>query len=569
MLEILNIELNKIFQILNYDKKFAVFQYSDRPTLSDFQSNCAMPLAKILHFTPFEIASNITEELKKISYFSVVSIDGPGFINVTLKDNFIIDYLNKIVGDEKLGYRNNDKKRVITLDYGSPNVAKELHVGHLRSIIIGESLKRIFTFNGDKVIGDDHLGDWGTNMGMVIEGIRNKYPDIKVFEENFNGDRIDDLDLRPSDLLDLYQYSNKRAKDDNVFFQQVQDTTKLLQDGYKPYRVLWKYFWDISIKDINEVYAMFDTIHDIIQGESYYHEEIGDMIKELEGNGKLVESEGAKVIDITDTGMPPLLVVKSNGSYMYQSTDLATCRLHRRVNNPDLMLYVVDFRQSLHFKQLFESAKRCGYLDDSHTAEHISYGTMNGKDGKPFKTKSGDLVKLRDLVNDMISVIKQKSSIDDEKVIRSIAIACLKFADLVNYRESSYVFDIDSFTNYEGKTGAYILYSLVRINSILEKLSVKEGALTIIKTKEERDLLFELLKFIDTIKISILKRAPHFLAEYVYNIAKKFNSFYVTSPISTEQDIDYKKSKIAILNIVKKHIKTCLELLAINEVNKM
>ncbi|MDR3289959.1 MAG: arginine--tRNA ligase, partial [Rickettsiales bacterium] len=553
MLELLNVELEKIFVDLNYEKKIATFQYSDRPDISDFQTNSAMPLAKILKKSPQEIAKTITAELEKLPYFDKVSIDGPGFVNVVVKNEYIIK-------SENFEYKSPNKKRIIVMDYGSPNVAKELHIGHLRSVIIGESLKRIFTFMGDKVIGDDHLGDWGTNMGMVIEGIRNKFPHAKCFQENFNDDKITDLDLKPADLLALYQYSNSQAKEDKAFFQQVQDTTKLLQDGFKPYRVLWKYFWDISVVDINDVYATLGTIHDVIQGESFYHEEIGDMIKELEANGNLVESEGAKVIDITDTGMPPLLVVKSNGAYLYQSTDLATLRWHKRNNKPDLTVYAVDFRQSLHFKQLIESAKRCGYLDDKHTAEHVSYGTINGKDGKPFKTRSGDIMKLRDLIDDTIDAVKEKSTIKDDDTILNIAIACLKFADLINYRESSYIFDMEQFTNFEGKTGAYILYSLVRINSILSKLDDKKGDLKVIKTKEEKDLLIELTKFGTIIAQAEQKRAPHYIAEFVYNVAKKFSGFYANSPVNTETDLEYKKSKIAIILLTKKYIEICLDL---------
>ncbi|GMO56022.1 MAG: arginine--tRNA ligase [Rickettsiales bacterium] len=566
MLKILNKELKKIFEKLNFNQEFAFFVYSNRPDISDFQTNCAMPLAKSEKKSPIEIAEIIVSELKELPCFDSVSINAPGFINVKVKNDFIIDFLNTA---KNYGYENNDKQKVIVIDYGSPNVAKELHIGHLRSAAIGECIKQMLLFNGDKVIGDNHLGDWGTNMGMVIEGIRHKYPQAKCFQEGFNDDKITDMDLKPEELLELYQYSNVRAKDDKAFFQQVQDTTKELQDGNKAYRVLWKYFWDISVADGNDVYATLNTKHDVIQGESFYHEEIGEMVDELTKKGILVESEGAKVVDITDTGMPPLLVVKSNGAYLYQSTDLATLRLHRRVNNPDINMYVVDFRQSLHFKQLFESGKRCGYLDNEHTAEHIVYGTINGKDGKPFKTRSGGVVKLRDVINDTIEAVKQKSSIKDIDTITNIAIACLKFADLLNYRESDYIFDIEQFTNFEGKTGAYLLYTLVRIKSIFEKLDDQVGKLTIIKTKEERDLILELTKFGSVFKQALDKRAPHYIVEYVYNIAKNFSTFYSSSPIATETEPEYKASKIAILNFTKQYILICFKLLAINEVEKM
>jgi arginyl-tRNA synthetase len=550
MLVEINKCLNDIFENFLYDKKYAYFQYSDRPDLSDFQTNCSMPLAKLLKKNPLEIANKIVEELKKINCISKVAVDGPGFINVSIKDEFLLKF-------SSFHFSFPNQKKIIVLDYSSVNVAKEMHVGHLRSTIIGESLKRIFRYAGDEVIGDNHLGDWGTNMGMVIEAIKTKYG------------KMTDLKLTAPELLELYRYSNNRSKDDKEYYEEVKKDTNKLQNKEKEYYELWKYFWEVSIDDMKEIYKMLDVEFELWNGESIYHDLCGEMIEELDKNGLAKMSEGAKIIDLNEFDLPPFILVKSDGSFLYSTTDLATCKYRKEKFDPDLELYVVDYRQSLHFKQLFESAKKCGYLTDKNKAEHISYGTMNGKDGKPFKTRSGDTMNLRDLIDETVAIIQKKSTVKDRETIERIAIACLKFADLLNFRESSYVFDLEQFTNYEGKTGAYILYSLVRINSILNGIEKKETKITTIKTAEERDLLLELTRFSEIFKMTYHKRAPHFLAEYTYNIAKKFNSFYTTSPINTEKDEEYKNTKISILYLTKEYLELCLHLLSIKSVVKM
>lgn len=569
ILEILNNELTKIFDKLGYDKKYAFFQYSDRPDLSDFQTNCAMPLCKILRKSPIDVAKTIIPELQATKLFKDVSVAGAGFINVIIDNNILLNNLNETIGKNNCNYKNKNPQKMVIIDFSSPNVAKEMHVGHLRSTVIGESLRRIFLFAGDKVISDNHLGDWGTPMGMVIEGIRIKYPNAECFKDGFDKDEITDLHLEPAELLGIYKASSAKNKEDETFAEKVRQTTKMLQDGYKPYRTLWKYFWNVSINDMKDIYKILDTHFDLWNGESSVHDVIRKMIADLESKKIITISQGAKVIELTNTDMPPVLIEKSDGAVMYASSDLATILDRREKYNPDLMLYVVDYRQGLYFKQVFEAAKRIGYLDDKHTAEHIAFGTMNGKDGKPFKTRSGDVVKLRDLINEMIEVIEKKSTIKDKEIIEKIAVACLKFADLINYRETSYIFDMEQFTNFEGKTGAYILYSLVRINSILKDNKIDNLKITEIKTKEEKDLLLELTRFSQTIQASYDKRSPNFLAEYVYGLARKFSSFYSACPINNEKDENYKNSKLAILKLTKQYIEVCLNLLGIGSVERM
>lgn len=565
----LNKKLVEIFEKLGFDKKYAFFQYSDRPDLSDFQTNCAMPLSKTLKKSPREVAELIVPELEKTDLFEKITIDGPGFINATILDKELFNNINLTIDDNKLGFEPNQKPKKVLIDYGGYNVAKELHVGHLRSTVIGESIRKIYIFAGDNVIGDVHLGDWGLNMGMTIEGIRLKYPNAECFKGEFNKNKIDDLKLTSKDLLEVYKLANTKAKEDEEFANKVAETVKMLQDGYSPYRTLWKYFLKISVDDIKEIADILNTHYDLWNGESDVHELIGKMVKELSNKKLLIESQGAKIIDLSELDIPPVIVVKSNGAFMYPSTDLATILDRKNKYNPDLTLYVVDYRQSLYFKQVFEGAKKVGYLDENHTAEHLPFGTMNGKDGKPFKTRSGDTVKLRDLINETTEIISEKSTIKDKDIIQKIAVASLKFADLINFRESSYIFDMEQFTNYEGKTGAYVLYSLVRINSILASNKKFDYKITEIRTKEERDLLVELSKFSTVFKGSYDKKAPNFLAEYVYMLAKKFSSFYSTCQINNEADENYKKSKLSLIYVTKQYIEICLDLLGISAVDKM
>jgi arginyl-tRNA synthetase len=563
MLKLLNKRLEDIFDDLNFDKRFAFFNYSNRKDLGDLQVNASMPIAKILHKDPKEIGQQILDKLQNINYFfEKISIDGPGFINITLKNDFILN------STFDYDYKTPNPRNVL-IEYSSPNVAKEMHVGHLKNAILGGSLERIYKFAGDKVITDSHLGDWGTNMGMVIEAIKVKYPHIKCFQENFNDEKIDDLNLTPTDLLQLYQFANGKAKEDKDFFARVLENTRLLQLKYKPYFVLWEYFSDVSIRDMKEVNEMLNISFDTLLGESFYEDICIEIVDELRKNGKAIISKELLVIDLDEFDMPPFILTKSNGSFLYSTTDLATVKYRIENYNSDLTLYVVDFRQSLHFKQLFTAAKKIGYITDKNVFEHVGYGTINGKDNRPFKTRSGDNVKLRDLIEDTIGAVMKKTTIDDKNIIQKIAIACLKFADLINFRESSYIFDMEQFTNFEGKTGAYILYSIVRINSILSSHKELPTNIEIIKTKEERELLIEFLKFKEIFKLSYDKRAPHFIAEYTYNLAKIFNTFYAVSHVNNETDEHYKKSKLALLNITKKYLETCLYLLNIETVEKM
>ncbi len=566
----LNKELKLCFRDLNLNEDFAFFQYSNRPDLSDFQTNCAMPLAKILHQNPRDIASKILEYFKDKSFVESISIDGPGFINLTVKNDILLSYINACITDDKLGYSRQKGKRKVIIDFAAPNVAKEMHVGHLRSTVIGESLRRIYSFCGDEVISDMHQGDWGSNMGVVIESIRLKYPNLKCFKPGFDENLIDDLQLSASELTDIYRLGAAKAKEDPDFFKKTREATKLLQDGYKPYRVLWEYFSEVSLDDIRDICCgIFSSHFDLFNGESSVHYLIQPMIDDLVSQGYIVESDGAKVIDLSEDNLLPLIVQKSDGAFLYATTDMASLLFRTTEYKPDLILYVVDGRQSEYFRQILAAGKKVGYLNDHTKAIHCAFGTMNGKDGKPYKTRSGDIVRLRYLVDETISKVSEKSKVKDKECIKNIAVACIKFADLINYRELDYIFDLERFTSFDGKTGAYILYNLVRINSILESYDSFDYMVTQINNKAERNLVFNLMRFVEVVENSYVKQSPNFIADYAYSLAKDFSSFYTICNINNEKDPVYKKSKLSLLFLTKRSIETCLYLLGIKPVDRM
>ncbi|MDR1494581.1 MAG: arginine--tRNA ligase [Rickettsiales bacterium] len=572
MVDLLNEELRKVFSVLGYEVDLAMFQHSDRPDIGDFQTNSAMALAKKFKRSPREVAETIVGELRESELFRNISIDGPGFINVSLRDEVLLKLANGTLGDPSCGFQSNSPGKTVVIDFGGYNIAKEPHVGHLRSTVIGESIRRIYEFCGDRVISDVHQGDWGTNMGMVIQGIKLKYPNLKCFTAGFDSDKIDDLETNAEELTEIYRMATARAKEDPDFEAEVHRATKMLQDGFKPYRILWEHFNRISIGNLKELAVdVFGAHFDLWNGESSVHELIVQMIRNLTLNGIITVSNGARIIDLSslDPDIPPVIIEKSDGAVMYASSDIATILDRLQKFNPSLILYVVDARQALHFKQVFLACGKIGLLNERHVAEHCPFGTMNGADGKPFKTRSGDTVKLRDLVNETQTRIREKTSQGSEEDVKNIAIACLKFADLINYRESNYVFDFDQFTNYEGKTGAYILYSLVRISSILDNYNMTDYAIDRIGGEEERSLLLEFTKFTTVIKQAQARKAPNVVAEYVYRMAKKFNGFYANCSINNEADEGYRKSKISLLKLTAQYIKKCLDLLGIETVNRM
>ncbi|MDR2760638.1 MAG: arginine--tRNA ligase [Rickettsiales bacterium] len=568
----LNQELQKIFDKLNYNsRELAYFLYSNRPDLGDFQTNCAMSLGKQLKTSPLGIARIIGEELKKSDKISLVSADGPGFINIKISERHLLNYLNKIMNSPKCGLEHGGEKKTVVADYGGFNIAKELHVGHLRPAVIGDSIRRIYEFAGDRVIGDVHLGDWGLNMGMTIQGIKLKYPGLKCFQNGFDGEKIDDLNITSADLTELYKLANAKAKEDKAFMDEVRLATKRLQDGFKPHRALWKYFKEICVKDLQELVCDTLDIHfDLWNGESDSGDTITQIIRNLMRTGQIIISDGAKIIDLAEYGLPPLIMEKSDGAALYASSDVATVLDRVQKYNPDLILYVMDFRQELHIKQVFAACEKINILNrEKNKLLFCPFGTVNGEDGKPYKTRSGENVKLRSLVEEVTEKIAQKTAAGDESALKNIAGACIKFADLINHRESSYILNTEQFTNYDGKTGAYLLYGIVRINSILQNQEIFDYNITEVRAPEERDLMVELSKFNLYFEMAYDKQSPNIIAEYVFELIKKFSAFYAKCPINSEKDLAYRRSKISLLTLTKKIAETCLYLLGIKTVERM
>jgi arginyl-tRNA synthetase len=408
-------------------------------------------------------------------------------------------------------------------------------------------------------------------MGYAIQGIKLKYPHLKCFQNGFNDDKIDDLNITATGLTECYRLANTKAKEEESFMELIRLTTKKLQDGFKPYRVLWQHFMSVSIDDLKELNCgVLDARFDLWNGESSAHEIIVQMIRNLMRTNQITISDGAKIIDLGEYDLPPLIIEKSDGAVMYTSSDVATALERAQKYNPDLIIYVVDYRQSLHFQQVFATCKKINILNnEKNKLVHCAFGTMNGRDGKPYKTRSGEVVKLRFLIEEAIEKIREKSPLKDPDVLKNIAVACIKFADLINYRESNYVFDLDQFTNYEGKTGAYLLYGVVRINSILNNQEKFDYKITEIRTKEEKDLLITFTKFSIVFDMAYNRLAPNVIAEYVFDLVKKFSVFYTKCPINSEGDLEYKKSKISLLYMTKKITELCLYLLGIRVLEKM
>jgi arginyl-tRNA synthetase len=543
---------------------------SDRPDLSDFQSNIAMRLAKVQKRNPIDVASDFKKVLLEIGIFSEITIDGPGFLNFKMSDSFILEH----------AMDSNDKTADIPLtliiDYGGPNVAKPLHVGHLRSAIIGEALKRIARHLGHNVISDIHLGDWGTPMGMLIAELRERHPEWPYFKDDFTdtGDDISPIDV--DTLNSLYPVAASHFKEDPTFAQKSREATAHLQSGHTGYRALWRHFIDLSISSIKEDFSALEVDFDLWLGESDADPYIEQMITDLVERGIARESNGALVIDVKQEGdkveIHPLIIRKSDGAATYATTDLATIFQRQSEYAPDKILYVVDKRQGLHFKQVFRAAAQAGYIENIKNLEHLGFGTMNAEDGKPFKTRDGGVMRLRDL----ISMAKDASysecgySTDANDKIRNmverIAISAVKFGDLVNPRTSDYIFNPLEFSKFEGRTGPYIQYAAVRAKSILNKTENMHFDLQTVPSEllpSERALALTLMMFNDTVELSFERRMPHEVSLYAFELAQRFNTFYASAPIVVETDEDKKSLRISLTQKTVATLQKCFDLLAI------
>jgi arginyl-tRNA synthetase len=556
---------------------------SDRPDLADFQSNGALAAAKAAKSNPREIAGRVAERLKADARLSAVEIAGPGFINLTVSDATLTARAREIAADGRLGAEHVQTPRRVVVDYAGPNVAKPMHVGHIRASIIGEAIKRLYRFRGDQVWGDAHFGDWGFQMGLLIVAVGDEQPDSPFLAEG-DGPFPDQSPVTLEDLERLYPLAAGQAKTDLAYRDSARRATAELQSGRPGYRALWRHFVQVSRFALEREFHALGVDFDLWKGESDADPLIPDMINDLDAKGLLVADQGARIVRIAREGdkreLPPLLVVSSEGSSMYGTTDLATIVDRRQSQDPDLILYVVDQRQADHFEQVFRAAYLAGYAPEG-SLEHIGFGTMNGADGKPFKTREGGVLKLNDLIQMATEKARDRLREADlgaelepetfEDTAHKVAVAALKFADLSNFRGTSYVFDLDRFTSFEGKTGPYLLYQAVRIKSLVRKasdLGIAAGEITVAEPAE-RDLVLTLDAFDHAVTEAYDRRAPNLIAEHAYRLAQSFSKFYAACPILVAATDDLKASRLAVARTALAQLERALDLLGIETPDRM
>ncbi len=546
-------KVSQAYHLCGFSDAQTLVRLSDRPDISDFQSNGALTLAKTLKQNPRAIAQQIADILVQDLFFEKISVDGPGFINMTISKQALTENANVILNTPTLGYERLDEPKTVVVDYGGPNVAKALHVGHLRPAVIGESVKRIHIFAGDKTIGDVHLGDWGLPMGLLITEIREKQPDLPYFDDSFTGEYPKEPPFTVKDLETMYPIASQKSKTDAEYLATAKENTRLLQNGHRGFRALWQHFIDTSIAEIRKLYDPMDIQFDLWRGESHVHDRLQEMIVRLQKEGLIVPDSGAEVIHLpkssTGNDLPPLIMVKSDGAVMYGATDLAT--IEERVDefNPDSILYVVDARQGLHFEQVFAGAEKIG-LTKKVKLQHLGFGTINGKDNKPFKTRDGGVMTLKMLIEIATNSALAKmnagemgrglSETEKTEISSVVGVSALKFADLMNERMKNYIFDEDKLTSTEGKTGPYVLYALVRMKSVLEKMGATREITDLdkmtITESAERQLLLRLYQMPESLQTAYDNNAPHVICDYLYKLAQDFNVFYHDCPIKDAEE---------------------------------
>lgn len=577
-------QLNKIvadaFGACGFDRKYGIVERSNRPDLGQFQCNGALAAAKQYKKNPRQIAQQVVDKLTTSDIFHDLSLAGPGFMNITVTDEFLADYVDHMAKDERLGCEKIAEPGTALVDYGGANIAKPLHVGHLRAAIIGESLKRLTRFLGYKVLGDVHLGDWGLQMGMVIAEIERRQPDLPYFDAGYTGPYPAEPPITISDLEEIYPAMSERAKEDPALMESIRQITYELQQGRVGYRALWQHIFEVSIADLKEDYGKLNIEFDLWLGESNTQDRIPALIKRLQEQGIAYESQGALIIDVTEPEdkkeMPPLILVKSDGAILYGTTDLATIEQRVRDYNPELILYVVDKRQSDHFRQVFRGAYKSGIAQPPLQLEHIGFGTMNGKDGKPFKTRSGGVMKLKDLLHMVtekaaermqeVELAKDYEEMERAEIARVVGIATLKFADLMNHYATDYIFDLERFSSFDGRTGPYLLYTAVRIKSILRKAqerSIVPGTLLAPKSDVEREVFLKLVELPTMLKVAFEKRAPNYLCDYAYTLASLFTRFYHDHHILREEDQSRQASWLQLAQISLTTLEFVLDFLGI------
>jgi len=569
--------LSKAFEEAGYDASLGGVTVSNRPDLCQYQCNGALSAAKMYKKNPAMIAKEVIDRLEGNPIFGTVEFAPPGFINLKLSDGFFVDELTAMNSDNGLCLPRVDEPKTIVLDYGGPNVAKPLHVGHLRTAIIGESLSRLARLLGNKVITDVHLGDWGLQMGMIITGLEERRPDLPYFDENFTGEYPKEAPVSIDDLNHIYPEASARAKADEEFMARCQRATNELQNGRRGYLALWNHFIDVSVSDLKASYATLNVGFDYWYGESDAYPYVAGVIDDLKKRGLSHESDGAVVVDIAEESdnepMPPILVEKSDGSSLYATTDIATIVQRMKDFKPDEIWYVVDKRQSLHFKQVFRCVRKAGYVNADTKLIHIANGTMNGKDGKPYKTREGGVMRLSDLIGTATDAAKAKivetgivAGEDVETISRQVGISALKLGDLSNHYSKDYIFDMDRFLATEGRTGPYLLYTTVRFNSILRRAQesgIHPGPVLAPASEAERDLALKLFGVGDSLVYALAEHAPSVVCDTLFDIAAAASRFYNENRILTCPDEARRASWLTLMSVTSRMLTALLDVIAV------
>ena len=592
ILDLITDEVTKAFTECGYDAKYAKVTLSNRPDLCEYQCNGAMAAAKEYKKAPFMIADEVVEKLAANPIFAMAESVKPGFLNLKIDEAYLADYVAKMQEDEgRFGCEKTEAPKTIMIDYGGPNVAKPLHVGHLRSAIIGESVKRIGKFMGHNVIGDVHLGDWGLQMGLIITELKLRRPELVYFDDAYTREYPEEAPFTISELEEIYPTASKKSKEDEAYKEAAMQATFELQHGKRGYQALLKHILNVSVTDLKRNYANLNVSFELWKGESDAQPYIPDMVQKMKDDGFAYISDGALVVDVkedTDTKeIPPCMILKSDGASLYNTTDLATMVWRMKDYNPDEIIYVVDKRQELYFTQVFRCARKTGIVKPETELKFLGFGTMNGKDGRPFKTRDGGVMRLEHLISgineEMLAKIQENqktkenlgiSTEEAENTAKMVALAAIKYGDLSNQASKDYIFDIDRFTSFEGNTGPYILYTIVRIKSILNKYHGlgKDDSGAVIgaaHSKSEKDLMLELSKFNAVMESAFEETAPHKICSYIYDLANAFNSFYHETKIMSEEDETVQKSYIRLLELTKSVLETSIDLLGFSAPERM
>ena len=591
LIDLITEQVTNAFTGQGYDAKYGKVTLSNRPDLCEYQCNGAMAAAKEYKCAPFMISDKIAQALAENELFESVESVKPGFINMKVSPAYLAKYVSDMKADEgRFGCDKAAHPKTIIVDYGGANVAKPLHVGHLRSAVIGESIKRIGKFMGHHMIGDVHLGDWGLQMGLIIVELKERKPDLVYYDESYTGEYPKEAPFTISELEDIYPTASKKSKEDEAFREAAMEATSQLQAGRRGYRALLAHILDVSVTDLKKNYDNLNVSFELWKGESDAQPYIPDMVQMMKDKGFAYMSEGALVVDVkedTDTKeIPPCIILKSDGASLYSTTDLATIVMRMQDYNPDAIIYLTDQRQSMHFVQVFRCARKTGLVGPDVELTHIGFGTMNGKDGEPFKTRDGGVMRLEYLLDEineeMLKKItenqKEKENLDiseeeAKQTAKTVALAAVKYGDLSNQASKDYCFDIERFTSFEGNTGPYILYTIVRIKSILKKYTAKnslpDAPILGAHSASEKNLMLVLSRFNAMMENAYEEKAPHKICAYIYELANAFNGFYHETKILSEEDLKVQASYIGLLVLTKNILETCIDVLGFSAPDRM